>query len=91
MQALTHDLVARIVSHWKDEGKVPLADVLELVESEVITQIVAACDGNRAEGARQMHLNRSTLVMKLKSFEAKFPKAPVVQVEATQSEASALG
>ena len=46
----------------------PLKDVLDQVEREMIEQVIARCEGNKSEAARQLGIARSNLIAKCREY-----------------------
>ncbi|CAE6909268.1 Transcriptional regulatory protein ZraR [Paraburkholderia domus] len=54
--------------HWLD---LPLSDVLERVERELIVRALSVTDGNRAEAARRLGISRQSLYAKMAAHRLK--------------------
>jgi len=48
---------------------VPMKDMMEQHEYELIIQTLAECNGNKAKAARKLGIHRSTLYEKLKKYQ----------------------
>ncbi|KZN95573.1 sigma-54-dependent Fis family transcriptional regulator [Aeribacillus pallidus] len=61
--------VQKIESHTHVLKEVPMKDMMEQHEYELIIQTLAECNGNKAKAARKLGIHRSTLYEKLKKYQ----------------------
>ncbi len=62
--ALNPDLIGALIS-----GNIAYADAISDFERRVLRQVLQACDGNRSEAARRLHLHRPNLTRLLKRLD----------------------
>lgn len=61
--------VQKIESHTHVLKEVPMKNMMEQHEYELIIQTLAECNGNKAKAARKLGIHRSTLYEKLKKYQ----------------------